>query len=109
MTDNERINEWWMKLRGFKKGPAPKHWSCGCETAWLKEGDASCPQCMSIDFDSPHSDAWTPELFKAIEDAGLHHKFAVKVNGNLSVWEAIKATPSQLARALAATIDEIGG
>ena len=51
--------------------------------------------------------AWDSDMFQKIEDAGLHHKFAVKVNGNLSVWDALKATPPQKASALAQTIREV--
>ena len=99
IDDNEVINKWLWK---------------SCKHEWgINAGElmpSICRKCgMLSDYPTgvyKQPVRWTPELFQMIEDAGLRHKFAVGVNGNLSVWDALKSTPDQKARALAKVIKD---
>lgn len=124
MTDNERISKWRGECRHnntdysnhMVAGGYRKCLDCGR----VADGNYECA-CFYDDVISYDSDpaAWTPELYKAIEDAELDIAYIFELGAVLKIfiseptrlnargiWLCHIATPAQKASALARVLEE---
>ncbi len=115
MTDNERVEKWWLDINGYADEEIceamGQRYVSPISKGGLQLGPIPIPKWRTVT-------AWTPKLFQKIEDAGLVESYCNHLrdicmnddwcgqNEYYLEWFKLKATPAQKTSALARALQE---